>query len=789
VETQPIDQVQSSNPSVELKKILLMYYRKWYLFIISFFLFFFLTFIYLRYKTPMYQIRSILLIREENNASGGSQMDFLNELGLGGSNKNVRNEIQILSSRSLMDSIVKQLNLTTSYYLIGNVRSGELYNLSPISVQVQSLNKNAFLDHIVVNHIDKTKFLISDKYGERQYVFGERIERPYGVFTLSDVPVLDTLKWKQIRIVFSSMEAVSDEYLARLNVSEADAQSSVLEIKLLEPVPQKGIDIISRLISLYQKTVIDDKNEVAQQTINFIDGQLKYITGDLSSVENNIENYKKANEITDISSEAGIVLNSINQSDKEISDINIKNSLLKYIYTYLKDDAKKDSLVPSPLGIDDPTMTELIVNYNRLQLQKDRLIKSTGPDNPLIGQMDAQLNQIKIDLLENINNLLSGIAIAKSNLENTNSEFNNEIKSVPAKERELIQITRQKEIKQNLYIYLIQKREESTLSLAATISNSKVIDSAYSSPNPVSPVRQLYYMLALFFGLIVPAAIIYFKDLFNVKVSSLKDIEEQTKIPVLGTISRNYTGGELVVTDKSRSAISEQFRLIRTNLEFLTIGIDDHKSKIILITSSMSSEGKSFFSINLGSSLALSGKKTVLVELDLRKPKLSSKLKLNSSVGITNYLLGNVGIKDIIKQTDIDPNLSIISCGPVPPNPGELLLNPGIKVMFNYLNENFDNIVIDSPPVGLVADALVISRFSDTTLYIVRNNFTYKHQVKIINDLQKDGRLANVAIIYNSISAKGRSYSYGYGYGYGYGYYEDEKRSKNIFRLGRKRKS
>ncbi|MDX5436551.1 MAG: capsular biosynthesis protein, partial [Pontibacter sp.] len=393
-------------------------------------------------------------------------------------------------------------------------------------------------------------------------------------------------------------------------VAPVNKEASVLTISLTDAVPEKGVTIINKLIEVYNKEAVEDKNQIAANTIQFIDERLTYLTEELSTVEKDVEAYKRQNELTDVSSEAKMYLERASEYNRQLSELEIQIDVLNSIETYLKNQKNQFELVPSTLSIQDATLLNLIGKFNELQLERQRLLRTTQPSNPIVLNVNEQLANLRVNILENLGNIKNSLTITRNNLRANSSQFESRIQKVPAIERELLEINRQQGIKEGLYLYLLQKREESALSLAATVSNSRVIDSAVAGDLPVKPKKQLIYLLAFLVGLGVPFAFIYVRDMLDDKVKEIKDIESVTATPVLGEIAHNYSGETLVVTKESRGPVSELFRLIRANLQFATVG---KENRVILVTSSMSGEGKTFFSINLAASLVLTGKKVVVI--------------------------------------------------------------------------------------------------------------------------------------------------------------------------------
>jgi capsular exopolysaccharide synthesis family protein len=416
--------------------------------------------------------------------------------------------------------------------------------------------------------------------------------------------------------------------------------------------------------------------------------------------------------------------------------------------------------VPSTLNFEDPTLVNLITRYNEIQLERERMLRTTQPGNPLVQDLTEQLSSLRGNILENLDNIEQGLAITKKNLESSSGRFRSQIQKVPSIERELLEINREQGTKGNLYLYLLQKREESALALEITIPTSRMLDPATADDIPVSPKTVLIYLLAFVIGVGIPFSVIYIKDALNDKVQSKKDIQRITNTPILGEISHNTTGTSVAISKDSTSPIGELFRLIRSNLQFATAG---KENKVILITSSIGGEGKTFFTINLAASLTLIGKKVVILELDLRKPSLLKQLGIKSRGGITDYLVNpeKFAIEDIIKPHQHIRGLYMASAGSIPPNPAELMLSPNLSYLVNVLKESFDYILLDTPPVGQVADAFSLSPLIDSTIYLLRHNYTPKSMIEIIDEIYKSKKLKHPMIVLNDSKESG---SYGYGY-------------------------
>ncbi|AKD01938.1 tyrosine-protein kinase [Pontibacter korlensis] len=766
---------QFESEEIDIKNILQKYLRYWYLFVIGVVICLGLAFLYLRYATPAYNISSTLLIKDDKKGPDLSGNAVFSDLELFKASKNIDNEIQVLKSKSLMQRVLTELSLYTSYYVEGNIKTSEVYGRSlPVKVIVSTLDSAAFDKTLTLYIKDNNSFELEGEESQERsaYKFGQEIKHAYGTFTVVAASGVSTRNKANLIIKFHDIRKLADYYNKELTVAPVNKEASVLTISLVDPVPEKGKDIINKLVEVYNKEAVEDKNLVAASTIEFIDERLKFLTTELTDVEKNVEQYKRENELTDVSSEAQLYLQRASEYNKQLAEFEIQLDVLNSIETYLSKHQEGDfEVVPSTLNIQDPTLLGLINKFNELQLDRQRMLRTTQANNPLVQNMTDQLANLKTNILENLRNIKNGLVITRNNLQASSAQFESRIQQVPSIERELLEINRQQGIKEGLYLYLLQKREESALSLAATVSNSRVIDSAMAGDLPVKPKKQLVYLLAIILGLGIPFACIYLRDLLNDKVQTLQDVKKGTATPVLGEISHSEYPDKLVVTENSRSAVTELFRLARTNLQFSTVG---NENKVILVTSSMTGEGKTFFSINMGASLALTGKRVVLVNFDLRKPRLMQDMGLSNEVGITNYLISEkLAVQDILTPSPSVPGLYAIGSGPIPPNPAELMLSSKVTHLLEELKEQFDHVLIDTPPVGQVADAFTLAPLIDSSVFIIRYGYTHKSQIDIVDDIYKNKKLNHLMIVLNDAKKEN---GYGYGYAYGYGYGESSKK-------------
>ena len=760
------------NEAVDLKSAFSKYMRYWYLFLIGAVITIGIAYAYLRYyAVPEYYTSSLILIKDEKSESGTSSAMAINDPDLFKSSKNVDDEVEVLKSKTLMQRVIRELDLSISYVVEGRIRDVEIYGKGlPIQIITKKMNPKYPNPAFSILLTGSNSYKLIDTDGKTNvYQLGEEITRPYGSFTVAPGPAFYTNTKgpnKKINIQFHQLKDMADVFFSRVEIKPSAKNASVITMGIVDPIPERGEDIINKIIEVYEKESVEDKNAKATNTVAFLDERLKYITAELAGAEKNVQQYKSQEGIADVSTQASNYLSQASDYNRQLSEWATQIEVLESIERYMSSSEYKT--VPSSLGIQDPTLLGLITSFNDLQLQRETQLRTSTAENPVVVGINEQLANLRRNILENLRNIKRGLVITSNNLKQNSGNFQSKIKRVPLMERELLEINRQQAVKQNLYLFLLQKREEVALALAATVSNTRVIDQAVSMPYPISPNPQNIYLIALLAGLGIPFAGIFLKNMLNDKVQSRLDVEKATATPILGEICHNSRSARnaVVVNKDSRSPIVEMFRLVRANLHFAAIG---KENKVMLITSSMGGEGKTFFSINLGASLALTGKKVVLLELDLRKPTLSSKLGLNDNVGITNYLTSDtITINDIIRTSEKAPDLFVISSGPLPPNPAELMMSAKLAHLINELKDIFDHIIIDTAPIGQVSDAFSLSPLVDSTIYLLRYGFTYKKQIEIIDSIYQNKRLNHPMIVLNDAKKENTS-SYGYGYGYGYG--------------------
>jgi tyrosine-protein kinase Etk/Wzc len=726
-----------------------------------------IAFFYIKAKTPLYDIESSILIKDDSKGQGPG--DMLKQLDLFSGTKVVDNEIEVLKSYTLMEKAVSGLNQQVSYFTRDNFKGSELYgDTCPLLVKVLENNDLTYTEPLKIDIVGKNKIEINGKV----VPLNTPVRTPNGMFNISLTGKAQEVKELTVRM--APLSEVIEDYMELLKVAPSSKMSSVLLMSFESSVPQKGKDLLNRLIDEYDKASLEDKNRVTYNTLTFIDKRLKLVSLDLIEAEKEVESYKSHEGITDISEESKLFLENVQQNDLQLNQVQIQQGVLNSIDQYVSNNENRQGTVPATLGIDDPTLLDLIDRLAELETKREGPIKLMKQDNPLILAIDKQIRDLKNSIKQNVKTLQKSFAITKQKLESQNANMESLIKTIPGKERTLVDITRQQTVKNDIYVYLLQKREETALSYASAVSDSRIIDQARSGNEPVKPVKRNVYLIFALIGFALPIGIIYILDLLNNKIKNRKDIEHATNIPILAEISFSAHENILIVNRPEMSVLAEQIRALRTNLAFLSPG---QGVQCLLFTSSLSGEGKSFISLNLGASLAMIGKKTVILELDMRRPKLHSALNIPNAKGISDYLIGAANLNEILQPIEGQDDYYIIPCGPVPHNPVELLIKGRLHELITELRSQFDQIIIDAPPVGIVTDAQILEQYADATVFLVRHDFTPKTKLKLVNDLFKQKKFKNLNLVFNAIKEGGK-YGYGYGYQnkYGYGYIDSKPR-------------
>ncbi len=788
---------EQSEEQVNIQELLFRYLIHWPWFVVSIIICIACAWGYLRLTTPIYNISATVLIKDEKKGGGASMSSDLEKMGLEGfisSSSNVDNEIEVLRSKSLAREVVNNLGLFVTYMDEDEFPSKELYHTSPVLVSLTHQEADKLPGRMEINMIlQPTGALgVQITVGEKEY--RKQFDKLPAVFptdegtvaffanndTLSAVCPENITKERHITAFINRPFSVLKEYVNSLSIAPTSKTTSVVVISLENTNTRRGRDYINKLLEMYNINANNDKNEVAQKTAEFIDERIGIISKELGSTEQDLENFKRSAGITDLSSEAQIALTGNAEYEKKRVENQTQINLVMDLQRYMK--GNEYEVLPSNIGLQDAASAGAIDRYNQMLVERKRLLRTSTENNPTIINLDTSIRAMRTNVQATLDATLKGLQITKEDLAREASRYSRRINDAPTQERQFVSIARQQEIKSGLYLMLLQKREENAITLAATANNAKIIDEALADDNPISPKKTIVYLAALVLGVGLPVGVIYLIGLTKFKIEGRADVEKLTSLPVVGDIPlADEKTGSIAVFENQNNLMSETFRNVRTNLQFML----ENGKNVILVTSTISGEGKSFISTNLAISLSLLGKKVVIVGLDIRKPGLNKVFNIpKKEHGITQYLTNTTAnLMDFVQPSDINKNLFILPGGTVPPNPTELLARGGLEKAIETLKANFDYVILDTAPVGMVTDTLLIGRVADLSVYVCRADYTHKAEFTLINELAENNKLPNLCIAVNGLDLNSRKYGYYYGYGkygkyygygkrYGYGYGE-----------------
>ena len=791
---------EQSEEQVNIQELLFRYLIHWPWFVISIIICIACAWGYLRLTTPIYNISATVLIKDEKKGGGASMSSDLEKMGLEGfisSSSNVDNEIEVLRSKSLAREVVNNLGLFVTYMDEDEFPSKELYHTSPVLVSLTHQEADKLPGRMEINMIlQPTGALgVQITVGEKEY--RKQFDKLPAVFptdegtvaffanndTLSAVCPENITKERHITAFINRPFSVLKEYVNSLSIAPTSKTTSVVVISLENTNTRRGRDYINKLLEMYNINANNDKNEVAQKTAEFIDERIGIISKELGSTEQDLENFKRSAGITDLSSEAQIALTGNAEYEKKRVENQTQINLVMDLQRYMI--GNEYEVLPSNIGLQDAASAGAIDRYNQMLVERKRLLRTSTENNPTIINLDTSIRAMRTNVQATLDATLKGLQITKEDLAREASRYSRRINDAPTQERQFVSIARQQEIKSGLYLMLLQKREENAITLAATANNAKIIDEALADDNPISPKKTIVYLAALVLGVGLPVGVIYLIGLTKFKIEGRADVEKLTSLPVVGDIPlADEKTGSIAVFENQNNLMSETFRNVRTNLQFML----ENGKNVILVTSTISGEGKSFISANLAISLSLLGKKVVIVGLDIRKPGLNKVFNIpKKEHGITQYLTKTTAnLMDFVQPSDINKNLFILPGGTVPPNPTELLARGGLEKAIETLKANFDYVILDTAPVGMVTDTLLIGRVADLSVYVCRADYTHKAEFTLINELAENNKLPNLCIAVNGLDLNSRKYGYYYGYGkygkyygygkrYGYGYGYGEK--------------
>lgn len=755
-----------------IREQIFKYLKHWKWFVLGVLLSLFLAKLYLRYAIPEYKAITTVLIKGEDLGGVPPELAAFEDLGvISGGKSNLDDEMEVLKSRSLISKTIKEGGFNVSYTLEGRIKASEAYNGSAVFVDFFEKSPRFFEKDttLIVTALSNQKFKLFDKNKNliNTYLFGEVIQsNSLGKFKV--VRNNNALEpGKEISITLTSLNKIIDRFKANYAVVTLSKYSNVLELSYVDPVKERAQDFLNKLVQIYNDDAIVDKRMVSEKTANFINERLLVITDELDGVEKEAESYKKKNKITDLPTEAELYLQGSADYTKNAVAVKTQLKVLDLMIDFMKHSTNSD-IIPANIIPEENNSQDQVGSYNNLVLEKNRILKSSTPDNPTVIRLTDKIDALKNNISQNLSRLKSSLQVKSADVNNQGGTLSNRISKIPKQEREYRGIFRQQQIKEELYLYLFKKREENAITLAATAPISKVVDAAYSSNSPISPRRILIYFVALLLGLLVPFAIIYVMSLLDTKVKSKMDVEN-LGIPFIGDVPHSESNNEIIRPD-SRTSSAEAIRIVRTNLEFILNNGVKNKAKTIFLTSTLPKEGKTFIAVNLATTIAISGKKVLLIGMDIRNPKLDEYIQLPSR-GLTNYLSTTENkIQEYILTQEGYEHFDILPAGVIPPNPAELLMSKKVDAMFEELKAVYDYIIVDTAPVSLVTDTLLISKNADAFIYVVRANYLHKPMLKLPESLYRDKKLPNMCLLLNDSDT-----TKGYGYGYGYGQEEQPK--------------
>ena len=780
--------------NIDVKELLFKYLIHWPWFVGAVVACLIAAWVYLHMSTPVYNISATVLIKDDKKGGGAGMSTELENLGLDGlisSSQNIDNEIEVLRSKTIAKEVVEDLGLYISYTDKDEFPSRNMYKTSPVQVSLTPQEAGLLEKPMIVEMIlqPQGSMDVNVKVGDDEYQ--KHFEKLPAVFptdkgTLAFFQTLDSIlpskksseeivgvegTVRNITAVINKPLAVAKGYCGSMTIEPTSKTTSVAVISLKNSNVQRGKDFINKLLEMYNINTNNDKNEVAQKTAEFINERISIISKELGSTEKDLESFKRGAGITDLTSDAQIALTGSAEYEKKRVENQTQINLLQDLQKYMQNEGYE--VLPSNIGLQDVNLAAAINRYNDVLVERKRLLRTSTENNPTIINLDTSIGAMKENVQVSLDRVLRGLYITKADLDREASRYSRRISEAPGQEREFVSIARQQEIKAGLYLMLLQKREENAITLAATANNAKIIDDAIADDAPVSPKGKMIYLIALVLGVGIPVGVIYLLELTKFKIEGRSDVEKLTSLPIVGDIPlTDEKQGAIAVFENQNNLMSETFRNIRTNLQFML----ENDKKVILVTSTVSGEGKSFISANLAISLSLLGKKVVIVGLDIRKPGLNKVFNIpRKEIGITQYLANpEKNLMDLVQLSDVSKNLYILPGGTVPPNPTELLARDGLDKAIETLKKNFDYVILDTAPVGMVTDTLLIGRVADLSVYVCRADYTHKNEYTLINELAENNKLPSLCTVINGLDLKRRKYGYYYGYGkygkyYGYG--------------------
>ena len=807
---QQMQQPEGTGNAINFATIFTAVVLNWKWFVLSIVICLGLAAVYLRYATPIYQVSAKLLIKDndQNSPNSANKNAMLNSatLGLISNSNGFDNEMEILTSHSLALQVVKDMKIYVDYYFVGKVKDELLYRQQPINVDMDEahLNKLNMPVQLKITREDNnykisgTCYVPVDKLASKGPFKFERtvqsipstIYTRVGVIQLTQSPYAVMKDGESIKVFIYSPQMAANKYVEELSATQTSKTTTIAQLTLNDEDPQRALDYVQRLSVCYNQQANVDKNEIARRTEQFINGRLEKINAELGNTEGQLESYKRRNNVVELKTNATGAYTNATEYQQKLSEANTQVALISEMQIYMNNPKNHFQPLPSNVGLDDQASTALISNYNELLQKRSLLLQSASENSPSVIPLTSQISEMERAIRRALVQARKNLEIQRNALAVEYGKYQGQVGETPEQERMLTQIGRQQEVKSGLYLMLLQKREENSISLAATADKGKLIDGP-SLGKKVSPKSSIILLVALMLALAIPSLILFLLEFFRYKIEGHEDVAKLTTLPIIADIAVSSetakTKGEIVVHENKNNQMEEIFRSMRTNIQFML----EKDEKVIMFTSSTSGEGKTFVASNLAMSFALLGKRVLLVGLDIRKPRLANLFEIDDLVhGITNLLVKESPTwEDVEKQllpSGVNKNLTLLMAGPTPPNPAELVTRKSLGITFDLLRQHFDYIIVDTAPVGLVTDTLQIAKVCDTTVYVCRADYTPKENFEMINGLAFSKKMPKMSIVVNGIDMSKKKNGYYYGYGkYGkYGRYARNLRSSTYGSYG-----
>jgi tyrosine-protein kinase Etk/Wzc len=762
---------QDRNPfqeeTIDIRKYLFLIFRNWYWFLISGLIALSIAYYINRFSEPVYNVGgATVMVRHERMRAGGIET-FLPGIELLNNRTTIQNQMEILRSFSLNRRVIEELDFDITYVAIGRFKNAEMYLNSDIKVNAQpdKVQRTGYPIYVTILSENEYRLEIDDNLDvDRIMQFGEQFV--HDQFSFNIELVSNNLRHHRYYFIINNKDALSNRYRSNLNINVNNPETgSVLFLSSIGKVPQQEADYLNKLMEMFIRVDLEEKSQTAVNTINFIDNQLIDIGDSLQYSENAILAFQNQQGISNLSREGNIYFTRLERLQSEKAELVIKDRYFNYLLEYLSGKSGyRDIVAPSAIGIGDPLLNSLISQLNQLHSDRNLLSLSVSENNHRLIQSDQIIGNVTETLLENIRSMIGANQIALTDVDNRVNAVERDVARLPLVERQMLNIERRYNLNSSLFNYLMEKRAEASIAQAAQVSDNRILDYARSSAAIImTPKKNKNYSIAILAGLGLPLMLFLIADFFNNKITDKTYIGKKTNVPILGSIGHSTIKTEIPVKEKPNSAMAESFRALRTNLHYV---LRENGSKTISISSTISGEGKTFTAANLATIIAMSGKRTLLMGLDLRRPKINSLFNLDGDVGLSTYLIGMHDADEILVES-AQENLDLVTSGPVPPNPSELLQSEKMAVLLQEMKKRYEYIIFDTPPVAVVSDALIVNQYADMTIFVIRQNFSNKNVIELINGLYYNKEIKNLSILINDVKASGY---YGYGYNnYGYG--------------------